>query len=356
MRSDMELTQVPDQTDIFVYRQPRVVDVLSLSGSESMDRSKMVAFTARESDVEGCVNLFDPQPLKPRMSLKDVRIPVLALLDHLASLGWVAKHGRAIHGVDTPREYDDRRSSGKRSYYQCLVALPELLQHGVTHFDSMQPTAYYRLVLLRKKDVPLGLGNKAYQVEIAQSSDDQLQLALLEAPVVDLAAPPPPLGIVAPGRPALQDIDIAGDSSESEGDANLAIADGQADEIAPIAEAAIVGDDEAEVVAGAIVPGVGPVAPPIPDFIMGVPVTRVQAKHDSGWSYFARLRVACPNPAHPGCNKSRSLELLRDVAGPRAAEWYLGAWLSKQHLPHVEHKAYRPTLQDIRGFGANAAP
>ena len=73
----------PTEAEVFVYSDPCMVDVLGMAGGEHTDRREWRTWTSRPSDVEGCVNLFDPAPLRPTLPLRSPRVLILALLDAL---------------------------------------------------------------------------------------------------------------------------------------------------------------------------------------------------------------------------------------------------------------------------------
>ena len=45
----------------------------------------------------------------------------------------------------------------------------------------------------------------------------------------------------------------------------------------------------------------------------------------------------------------------RAECGPWASAYYLGAWLLKSELPQAEHRAYKPTDDEVRSFAQNHA-
>ena len=61
-----------------------------------------------------------------------------------------------------------------------------------------------------------------------------------------------------------------------------------------------------------------------PEILEGVRLLKRKGKHDSGWSYFDRLAVSCPNPEHVRCSRSRSIALQMDVLGRNAPLCFLG--------------------------------
>ena len=86
----------------------------------------------------------------------------------------------------------------------------------------------------------------------------------------------------------------------------------------------------------------------IPHMIAGVPVKFVQVRHEI--CNHARIEVKCPNPRHVH-TKSRSVMLGTDKWGPRAAEFFLGAWLAKSfETTEADHRAFRPKDADIAAY------
>ena len=67
------------------------------------------------------------------------------------------------------------------------------------------------------------------------------------------------------------------------------------------------------------------------------------------------LIVSCNNPAHgPRCAKYRSLFLERDLYGPHAATYYLGACLRTSFDNHsVPHSRVKPTKAMVRAYMAD---
>ena len=71
--------------------------------------------------------------------------------------------------------------------------------------------------------------------------------------------------------------------------------------------------------------------------------------------YHRRIQVKCNVEGHAGCNtKSRSLNLATDQWGPRAAEFFIGAWLTAgAGMSSEEHKVYKPTDAQIAAYAAS---
>ena len=80
----------------------------------------------------------------------------------------------------------------------------------------------------------------------------------------------------------------------------------------------------------------------MPDSILGCRVGFEKHKnsHDAG------LRVSCTR--HARCSLFRSIALDRHLYGPRAAEFFLGAWLLID-----DHKGKKPTAAQIKDHMEN---
>ena len=65
-------------------------------------------------------------------------------------------------------------------------------------------------------------------------------------------------------------------------------------------------------------------------------------------SEVAAFGLSCNNPGHVKCSRYRSLALDVGVFGPRAAEFYLEAWLRESHEDRDVHRRFRPTRAHVR--------
>jgi len=93
-----------------------------------------------------------------------------------------------------------------------------------------------------------------------------------------------------------------------------------------------------------------------PRRILGQRVT-LEIKHNSNGEIVAQdIRLKCSNPEHQNCDKYRSLALVAGLFGPRAAEFYLMAWLLAAHMPSAEHKAVRPSRAEVREIANTYGP
>lgn len=194
---------------------------------------------------------------------------------------------------------------------------------------------------------PLGKGAKEYRRLLAQATGDLVALSALDRELAEphaASAPPAPHALADP------DASVAGDDVAM--DAPMAaLQDGEGNHA-----------DDGGSVAGSAVEPAGPPPPlgqrhegvPVdlfPDHLLGQRLRRVKGKHGGGWNYQPRLSISCTNATHERCNKSRSVEL--DVAkyGPRAALYFIGAWLSRAEAMTAEqHRRWVPDAESIRSF------
>ena len=283
-----------------------------------------------ESDVEGCICLQDPQPLRPTRDLSHCSSPALSLLDALLSKGFTGQRCRTEHNNTAHMFFDERRASSHAAYLQCVLFLSDLCKAGQLEPPSGQPQAYYSLVLHSQKTVPIGLGGKAYRCMLAKSQGDGLGVALSLAPAPPTRASrefrkrPPPIVV---------DVDLAGDEVPEEPVVKK-------EKPAPVAIAAdgdLAGDD-LEVIAVPVV---------FPGSILGAPIQRVPGRKSMSHTYHDRLRVDCQHDGHAGCGRSRSINLETAALGPLAAVYYLGAWLERQNGSQAGHRGYKPTVAEM---------
>ena len=324
---DSHPTRLGEEVNAFVFEQtPCTVDVLRLCGCNPTNRTMFMEWQVDESDVQGCVRLHSPQVLRPKMSLSSASVPCLMLMDVLMARGWAQHQGPCRHGPDAEKRFDCRKAYAKRCYLQCIICCEEVFGAGVAEFSSTHNSTWYAYLLRFNAVPPAGLSAKDMKVRIAGGAD---QLALPAA----LAMPGPaplPLPPLAPVDP-----DIAGDDEPCE-EEEPAVA--PAVLVAPAVEYdAIAGDEPVAAVDW-------------PARILGQTVSVIKGRHVGGYSYYDRLAVQCCNPEHVGCSRSRSTALLVAEFGPKACEYWLGAWLSSSHVAQGVHRGLEPTRAEIAAF------
>ena len=157
---------------------PYDINWLEVVGLDTEIRKSMRFWSASSSDVEGCIRLVEPRAFAPRnKNLSSVNIPVLMLLDELVDKGYTGERMLIQHTARSPRRYDRRNPASKRSYYQAVLASRALFRASVTTFGSIENGAYYRALMVLKRDIPVKLHAKKYD---AMHTGGALPLALDE--------------------------------------------------------------------------------------------------------------------------------------------------------------------------------
>jgi len=88
---------VPATMDVFAYADPSSVDILTVTGLRPETRHELIRWQVRQSDVEGCSELYNPEPVNVNMELSSASCPALCILDELARRGFVAHMGLVVH-------------------------------------------------------------------------------------------------------------------------------------------------------------------------------------------------------------------------------------------------------------------
>lgn len=320
----------------------------------------------KDSTYDGCINLTSALAIQPSMDLLHASIPVLSLLDALARTGWVGEAKTAIHSSALPgaRSFDNRNPLSSRRYMQCLLVIDQLYASGIPELKSGKPQTYYAYVLKFRR-LPDGRPMKDLQQEINQHAGanefdmgPQLPPSLPIAPIR-----PPPLDAAVLEEIAAGDDDIlvpfpisadavadepvlpsspeyaptegdAPESDPSEGDAPP--------QAAAMSESGSEGDSIAASDHGGEV--IVPVPSEWPSHIDGFELKLLTGRAGSHHNRSTRLGVHCYC-----CDlfKTRSTALQTDTLGPKAALWFLGAWLDRVG---PGHRDFKPTLADCQAY------
>jgi hypothetical protein len=325
----------------FVDGRPRVIDILQLTAGAD-PRNVVFEWSLTDSDVGDCVGLCSPKPLTPRMSLSSPLVPVLCLRDAVHDKGFEARSLVVSHRIDGPMLYDSRNICAKRAYLQCILALPDIVAAGVATFPSDMPQAFYNLLLKSPLQATLGLSGADYKLMLSKVEGNHVY------EVLDVPVPARAIADIQPSH------EVAGDEGmEAVGDdmplvALLDVFDGAA----PIEEvvggvpldAAVGAPDAAEPV---VIAGEDD-GFDVPAFILGQRVRRETHYRNNGGVSCEGIRVQCLNPLHEH-SRFRSMHMDTDIFGPRAAEFYLWAWLTEAAgMTCEEHTRYQPSRADIR--------
>lgn len=341
----------PGETlEVFLFHEPKKIDVITLTGALTEGRRGIYAWKAHLSDVEGCTHPHGKEILANRsVDLLGSSVPVLCLLDALRQKGFVGIDQVVCHTAGC-LEFDRRQVAGRRAYLQCVLHMEKVLARGVAEFRSVGPISYFLALLHGKRVVRPGLSALAYRKMLAEDRGDELEVVACEGRAKRRRTEKgPPVAIVAREVvPPLQDESecesVVGGSAR---DGAPPQAQGGGADAASESDGSIVGGGQQQVDRlAAIHPGGN-----IPDTIMGGQVTFIPGRSTRTHTYCDRLGVKCINPAHGRCSKTRSMGLLTSRFGARAAEVYLGTWLSKAHDVDAQaHGKYTPTTEEMASY------
>ena len=364
---------LPAAVEAFPVEDPYTMDFMALLPRHIDSRSDIRTWTPGRSDVEGCIALTNPEIPRPRLLLNDPKLCVLSLVDELESRGWHKGPALVIHVPGGPRIFDGRCLASKKMYLRCVLSLDTIFQAGIDAVRSDRPQAWYALLLRSPKDCNEHLSARACKHLLQERPDISLLTdnRLACAPRVHSGAGDE-VGSIA-GDDGVLPVAAAVSEHELEcDDTRAADVSEHADDGAPVAasvkestdnegdfssdsttsssssdSSSVKGDCHIATDAhGHALDTVGEHAAfVVPANILG---HAVRQEHRVG--RYHRLRVSCDNPTHENCAKSRSIKLLTNELGPRAAEAYLGCWLLDSHMPVGRHRRHQPTLADMRSY------
>lgn len=347
--------------ETFVFLDPMKFDVLAACGAAMDNRRGVLAWKTKVSDLEGCTQLYASERLVDRkVDLLAKDVAVLSLLDAMAEQGFQGVDEIVCHTADC-RLFDRRKPNSRRAYFQCVLHFGSLAAKGITEFRSTGTNSYFEALLRGRSAVKPGLSKLEYKKIVARDLGDELALAALStqerqagrrrpkaAPKRQSEAPKGAHQALADGDPDSES--VVGGSVRSAEVGDQAAIDGQADAIVGGPESVVGGPAESEAKSGAsrsrhVLPE------GVPSHIRGVPVYLVPGRRTTTHSYSNRLTIQCCNTRHANCSKSRSLTLMADRFGARAAEAYLGAWMHKATKMTAEaHKKFAPKVSDMEEY------
>ena len=84
-----------------------------------------------------------------------------------------------------------------------------------------------------------------------------------------------------------------------------------------------------------------------PAELEGMPLVVIPGIVSNTHNYHARLKVKCPCAEHVNCYRSRSTKMDVNRYGHKAALIYLTAWMEHWWRDEADHRAYRPTNQEM---------
>jgi hypothetical protein len=306
------------ELDCFIIEEPREADLISLSGCEDAARSAFKVWSVSSSDVDGCVGLHSPRPLEVRVNLSSPNVPTLCILDSLHASGFTPTEGLVTHETcNAPLRYDARKLDSKKEYLRCLMCLELLFNAGAQPFNSIQLKVFYLFLMKRPSEALQGLKGKDYEVRIALADGHPQSFVAM----LDRTPGCAPTLAVTMGPRLTDDVTLLSLIDASDGVAG----DDGADDVDAEAEAVAPAPSDIPVVAPRS-PVVGDVLEWPPANIMGC-VVKVESHYlPCGQIRDSGIRIQCPNVDHCGHSKYRSLTMDTQRFGPRAAEYFLGAW------------------------------
>ena len=173
----------PKELDVFIVEESETLDILQLTGIDLDVRRNIFVWDWALSDLDGCLHLFNPSVLTPKLLLWSPSTPTLCLLDALDEAGFVGRYVGCTHELDSALVFDLRKPLRSKCYHHCVLARAEILKrHG--HFHSGGEKSYYLALLGCKKPVALGLRAADYVHMLADHKENErdVRFADLEGP------------------------------------------------------------------------------------------------------------------------------------------------------------------------------
>ena len=337
-RSDL-LAAEPISIDVFKVGDPFKFDIFKFISDFDPPRNTLRVWESQHSDIEGCITVVSPKQLVPATPLTDPKVPVLALTDAL-DLTHVGVERLITHTKHSGLLYDCRNL--RKPYLQCVLAASSLFAKGNKGFKSNLSSIFY-LALMRNPVVQPGLKKEDYKKIL--EGDTTLTLAL---PAPTFAHPQKkrllPLGDIdgddgepTPKRKPIGDVDrdVHSDGDQASRPSNDSSSSSSSDSSSESASI----DGESESSAGSD-------RPDVPKTIEGQRCRVESHGADRG------IRLSCPHHG-PKCRKFRSLVHDRHRYGPRAASYFLGAWIQLGAIvPFEQHrkKECKPSHAQIKAY------
>ena len=146
---------------------PEIVDLLELAEWAAL-RSELIRWEMTVGEVGGVLAIGNRQPVEATVrAWNDEATPTLAILDSLASDGWVRGEPPKVHDSASTKQFCVKDPVREKAYLQCLAALPHLLnEFDMEGLRSDQRRSYYS-VLLRVDEPSVVLLDAAEQVYLA---------------------------------------------------------------------------------------------------------------------------------------------------------------------------------------------
>ena len=144
---------------------PEVVDLLQVAKWAAL-RSELSKWKMSAGAIGGLLLISDRQLINATTGeWNDENTPTLALLDSLASDGWLRGVAPKVHNSASAKRFFVKDPVRERAYLQCLAGLPHFLgEFNMDGLRSDQRTSYYKALLCadRPSVVPLDASEPVY--------------------------------------------------------------------------------------------------------------------------------------------------------------------------------------------------
>jgi len=361
----------PDKFELFIHDAPEQVDLLSFAPWDTWRNRAMELKCTGQNDVPGTLQYTHHKALAIEDGMKPEDLPAIVAIEELVANGWMPDRvADADHLAIDDRTFSCKPGFSRSPlYFACLTVLEALFEAGLTSLALGQHNQYYRAALLstEKDKVVKNLKVAQYQKMLKDGVvDEALPLPAPPAPVIHDPLPLPPPGF-EDLPPVIVDIGPAGlpPGSDSDGgggefsDVEPPVGDGDG----PVALGVVAFPIPAEHLTRGIVP-VG-LAQEYVDMCAewiarGLPLTyrdhALVFEARVGGVSAPRWAIRCANPAHAGCNKTRSVRLCRNY-GQAEVFGFLGLWVDRgmpgeplSESTRVHSARFAPRTEDIHAW------
>jgi len=159
-----EVSLQPGAMEVYPELDSKWIVPSQLAAFNDLVKNVVVWRTVEPSDVAGCDVWSGGERALVKHSVLHDKCPVLSLIMHLKSKGWIADSGKQNHTDVVPGPFDCVEAVKFRQYYQTLAVLERCLPL-TSNIPSRQPIAFYRCLLQGLKVLP-NESAKHYQLVI----------------------------------------------------------------------------------------------------------------------------------------------------------------------------------------------
>ncbi|MCP4242708.1 MAG: hypothetical protein GY772_19300, partial [bacterium] len=151
--------------EVFEDGAPETRDALHLASWPVLRGALRRWSTVATADVAGCHSISAPVLLATRDWGRGEDVPTVVVLDHLVATGWTrSATPTPAHDRATEKKFFAPNLLRAKSFLQCLCALEQLLERGLTELPVAQPPLFYRCLLEAECPgvVPVGQTREVY--------------------------------------------------------------------------------------------------------------------------------------------------------------------------------------------------